>query len=268
MIFGGEGSLSFASDNTYIRTSFHELALYFLNDDSQYWMVTTSFVLLSLFPLSLILTLGMVLMGSKYNFKYFILAFAGAWVVGIGLLIVSGTQIQREFWSEGRSQSKISVSPEAMDTVQVSVAELEDWFNIDNDHFFSIDEEKANVGAVRFDIEESPNDSIYIQSIRYARGASVNEAKTRASQIDYNLGMQDDQLILDPYFTVYHNDKWREQELYVMLLLPEGKSAYLGNGTEKVIWDIKNTSNTFDGNMSGKTWTMTPEGLTYVDCWN
>ena len=44
------------------------------------------------------------------------------------------------------------------------------------------------------------------------------------------------------------------------------KSVYLAQGSERIIYDIENTSNTYDGNMIGKTWTMTNNGLTCFHC--
>ena len=45
------------------------------------------------------------------------------------------------------------------------------------------------------------------------------------------------------------------------LKVPEGKSVFLNNKMESIIYDIENTENMWDGDMVGKTWTMTAEGL-------
>jgi hypothetical protein len=45
-------------------------------------------------------------------------------------------------------------------------------------------------------------------------------------------------------------------------MLPVGKAIHLGELTKKIIWDIPNIENEWDGDMVGKTWIMTENGLT------
>jgi hypothetical protein len=47
--------------------------------------------------------------------------------------------------------------------------------------------------------------------------------------------------------------------------VPEGKAIYLGEDMVKIIHDIENVSNTWDGDMVNKYWIMKPEGLTMKD---
>ena len=48
--------------------------------------------------------------------------------------------------------------------------------------------------------------------------------------------------------------------------LPIGKSIYLNENSEQLIYDIKNVSNTYDGKMLNHHWKMTEEGLMCTDC--
>jgi len=57
------------------------------------------------------------------------------------------------------------------------------------------------------------------------------------------------------------NAKWRDQEIFLTLKVPEGKSVYLNEKMKSIISDIENTENMWDGDMVGKTWTMTADGL-------
>jgi hypothetical protein len=47
----------------------------------------------------------------------------------------------------------------------------------------------------------------------------------------------------------------------MILKVPEGKSIYLNKNMTDIIDDIENTENMWDGDMIGKTWTMTANGL-------
>jgi hypothetical protein len=55
--------------------------------------------------------------------------------------------------------------------------------------------------------------------------------------------------------------RWRDQEVYLTLKVPEGKSVYLNQKMTSIIADIENTENMWNGDMVGKIWTMTADGL-------
>ena len=54
---------------------------------------------------------------------------------------------------------------------------------------------------------------------------------------------------------------WHAQAINIHLKVPLNKTVYLSDDMIKIIYDIKNTSNTLDDEMVGKYWTMKPEGL-------
>jgi len=266
-VLGGEGSIAFSTDGSSIQTSFHQLALYLLDDSGHYWMTAAGVFLLGLFPALLLLVLALVLLGSRYNFKYILLGGLGASVVGFGILIITLTQTQRGFWSEARTQSELVIPSNNFDTLSIGLNKVENiWYDAENDFVFNINEQEAQLGQIEFDIKRSPNDSIYLQIIRRAKGSNLEEAKQRATSIDYSFDLENQQLSFNPYFSIYRSDKWRKQELEIKLLLPDSQSVYLEKGMERIIWDIENKSNTLDQEMPLHIWTMTEEGLECADC--
>lgn len=68
-------------------------------------------------------------------------------------------------------------------------------------------------------------------------------------------------MYFDPYYFLKDEAKWRNQEVNLTLKVPEGKSVYLDTQMKDIINDIENTENMWDGDMVGKTWIMTPDGL-------
>ncbi|MGZ5242277.1 MAG: hypothetical protein ACXWW0_00270, partial [Bacteroidia bacterium] len=48
--------------------------------------------------------------------------------------------------------------------------------------------------------------------------------------------------------------------------VPVGQTIIMHQGMEHIIYDIDNTTNTYDGKMIGYKWLMTERGLTCVDC--
>ena len=67
---------------------------------------------------------------------------------------------------------------------------------------FNINEQEAQLGQIEFDIKRSPNDSIYLQIIRRAKGSNLEEAKQRSTSIDYSFDLENQQLSFNPYFSI------------------------------------------------------------------
>jgi hypothetical protein len=73
--------------------------------------------------------------------------------------------------------------------------------------------------------------------------------------------MKDSSLVFDPNFLITENGRWRDQKVNITVKVPEGKTIFLGKNMDKIIFDIDNVSNTWDGDMVCKYWEMKPEGL-------
>ena len=86
-------------------------------------------------------------------------------------------------------------------------------------------------------------------------------AQTNARNINYKFMQQDSVLTFQPWFMLPDKSVWHKQEINIVLKVPENKVVYLDDKMVKIIHDIENTSNMWDGDMCGKYWIMKPEGL-------
>lgn len=117
------------------------------------------------------------------------------------------------------------------------------------------------LGHPRFTIEKSSSGEYLLLIKKQSRGSSTVDAQKNVEEIEYNFVQKDSTLRFDPYYMLKDNAKWRDQEIFLTLKVPEGKSVYLNQKMTSIISDIENTENMWDGDMVGKTWTMTSEGL-------
>ena len=83
----------------------------------------------------------------------------------------------------------------------------------------------------------------------------------RAENIDYQIEWRANQLILDREFTIPIDDKWRDQEVEIVLLIPENHTVYLASGLEGMLQGVKNYTRTKSWRMLNHHWTMTDSGL-------
>lgn len=116
-------------------------------------------------------------------------------------------------------------------------------------------------GKPEFVIEKSKDDLTTLTVVKNARGASKILAKQTASEIIYKYTIQDSIIILDPIFTLPENTKWKNQDITLLLNLPEGKSIYLDSSLIDLLDYNQPFSNYWPDEMVGKSWTMTKNGL-------
>lgn len=218
--------------------------------------------------------LAILYIGTKLVFRYKSnnaavgLSMVGLWLISlVSLIIVSASQV-----GNYKSRSSISNSETlACDSCSTLYLELDedkyddytemDW-DINNFKIVLMNGEEIMLGLPTFDIEEAGTNNFSIVVKKTSRGRTRESAQEATNQIVYNYELSDSTLIFDPYFFIEEGGKWRDQEVDITLKVPEGKTVYLGDEMVRIIHDIENVSNTWDGDMVGKFWEMKPDGLT------
>jgi hypothetical protein len=123
-----------------------------------------------------------------------------------------------------------------------------------------------SLGYPKFDIVLNEKDSVELVAIKSASGIDKKEALYRAKQISYGVSQKDSLIEFNPQFDIQDGDKWRNQNLRVVLKIPVGTVVYLATNMKHIIHDIDNVTNTYDGDMVSRRWKMTSRGLECVDC--
>lgn len=221
--------------------------------------------------------LAMLFVGTKMVFRYksnntaIVLSMVGVWFVSlIVLLSISAAQV-KHFKDRSSVTTSQVVDCDSCQTLYLNIAEnrYEDYAELDWDvegfDVYMVDGEEVFVGDPELDVVRSSSEDFVITIKAASRGKSREEAKNNSQQIVYNYNLSDSTVVFDPYFFLGEGGKWRNQEVFITVKVPEGKTIYLGDGMEDIIHDIENTSNTWDNDMVGKFWTMQPEGLTLKD---
>jgi hypothetical protein len=248
--------------------SFNRMATSFFGDPSQMYLFVIGALLLAVAPLGFLFLLGIKLLGSKLQVKWPALGLTVAFLIGLTITIIASSRITREFSSGDGVQTEVAISPTVADTFNVMISNPEKhsrkhgWGH----KFMPVDDDRLMIKDVSFDIQESPDDSIYIQVLRNSRGSNVKACKVRAKAIEYEFEVVDNQITFDPHFIINKEDGWRIQDVSILMLIPEGKSVYLGKNTDAILNDVQNTTNTYDRNMPENTWRMEAEGLTCTSC--
>jgi hypothetical protein len=134
--------------------------------------------------------------------------------------------------------------------------------DIDKFKIVVIDGKERLLGEPRLDVEKSSTDNFIVVIKKRARGKSNEDARDNVNEVIYKYTVKDSTLFFDPYFLISEEGQWRDQDVDIILKVPEGKAIFLSEKMDEIIHDINNVSNTWDGDMVGNYWEMTPEGLT------
>lgn len=196
------------------------------------------------------------------------------WIIGFWML----ADIGREFNEESKQRTLLPlVSPDTdtlfIDAMRDSRYEDEEGNRQHIGFMFGRrmtvvtgDEFRMVPENVTLDIQKADGNQFELVQIKSARGISEKVASENASKINYNIEQKDSMIIFSRYFPLPQGVKYRDQRVKLILKVPVGKSIYLGERSDWIIYDIDNVTNTWDGNMIGKTWTMTERGLECKTC--
>jgi len=232
---------------------------------------TVSLIAISLLvgiPILLILFIGTkLLFRYKTNNKLIGLGTFGLWLAALIVLSVVAVNQVSNFGKQTSQTVTQKVECTTCKTLYLEMNDdlyetmIDDEISLDRMKIATVNGTEKLLGHPRFTIEKSSTDEYLLLIKKHSRGSSTENAQKNVEEITYNFAQKDSTLHFDPYYLLKEKAKWRNQEVYLTLKVPEGKSVYLNQKMTSIISDIQNTENMWDGDMVGKTWTMTADGL-------
>ncbi len=190
----------------------------------------------------------------------------GLWVVGIILLIFTLVKGLGDFKSVSTSTKQEIVATKS-DTLYLKLGKdefselLDSNINFDGLRIAALNGKQFLLYEPKLDIVKSETDEFSLIIKSKARGRNLDKAQNNAREINYPYQLTDSLLTLQPWFMMPEKSVWRMQQIEITLKVPENKTIFLSPEMVKILSDIKNTSDMWDGDMGGKYWTMKPEGL-------
>ncbi len=188
------------------------------------------------------------------------------WIVSL-LCIIGIVAFESSHYSDfGRDSSSTELLTES-DTLYITTnSKQEDYLDdesiIDLDNrWFLLEDADAFYGRIILDIERTEAEEFVLDIEKESKGRSWENAGENASNIDYHFRTNGNKLVLDPYFSVDLEHKWRFPRVETIVRVPEGKVVVLDRQTRDILEGVRNVDHLSDWNMAGKSWKMTEEGL-------
>ncbi|MFZ1686343.1 MAG: PspC domain-containing protein [Flavobacteriales bacterium] len=239
------------------------------------WFAVGAFILLAV-PVVGLFIAGFRLLADTRSPRWLGWSLSIAWVAALILTIALGAGLGSDFHQRARNRTESAIAQPTGKVMQLAVLTTKDqgWsygWTFDHDGFDWNDEGlQLENGRVRgwwaeCDVERSPDSLYHLVVQREARGAMNAVAAARAEHITYSYEQRGDTLLISPILDFPQEDKFRGQWLRFILQVPTGGAVHLNEGTQHIIEDVDNVTDTWDHEMINRTWTMTARGLEDLD---
>jgi len=236
-------------------------------------LLIISLTLLFLIPvIAMIYGLVRLIFGIKSRNRGLLIGGTLLWIVAL-LMTISILAFESNNYSNNGTNTSDNEISFSSDTLFVTVnsqnmKEFEEGLSFDfdwNRRWFLTEDLDRIYGEVGLDIEKAGGDATILKIEKRSKGRNWDEAKKNASRLNYRYEIRGNQLILDPYFFIDESIKWRFPAVDLTLEIPEGTYLYLDRETREILDDVYNVEHISDWRMGGKTWLMSPDGLTLTD---
>ncbi|APY09262.1 hypothetical protein BWZ20_13545 [Winogradskyella sp. J14-2] len=156
----------------------------------------------------------------------------GVWLIAIVGIIISGIKQATEHAFEAKVTAKEELNIKFGDTIRLNNSEFDQnsSYRYHHNNDFNIvedDEGRSLVSSnVRYIVKSTTDSVASIIIEKEATGSDYNRAKKRAENINYGYRLNGNTLVLDNYLKTDIENKFSEQEVRVILYLPDGTILY------------------------------------------
>lgn len=222
-------------------------------------------------PILMILWGGIKLVFGITRTRYVGVLFFNLWLVGLIICMYFGFKFGKSFRYPGNYQESQRMELRSDTLISLDIAENSELGNVlrsgdyieieDLKMYITSDNGDVFYGIPRLSIEKASGPEIELKTIKLAKGKSVLDADERAERTIYHYQVNNNSLVLDPFYKLPENDLWRVQQVNLVLEVPVGTYLHIDEEMDRLI--DKDTEFGYD--LSGKTWKMTESGLVETD---
>jgi phage shock protein PspC (stress-responsive transcriptional regulator) len=184
--------------------------------------------------------------GARSNNSYLGWTFGSLWTIGLISAIFLGAIITRQFKRVESVQEEIQLTNPTNGKLGVNVMPADGrfysmvWFDEDNEHEkfpkLSADEDSMLINTIRVKVERSDDSGYHAYLLKFARANTPTEAEANAEKISFPVTQKDSVLYLPEGFAITKQNKFRNQQVMVVIEVPVGKQIRIDNRTDNFDW--------------------------------
>jgi phage shock protein PspC (stress-responsive transcriptional regulator) len=258
--------------------SFKEFLLEGFWQNSLAWL--TVFLFLGVPIIAMITWLIRRIMGVRSKNHYLGYVFGVLWFVGIMSAALLVGSVFRSFKSRNFVEENVTIAQPSNNKMFLDVTTQNinyryysnDWFDWDDDWpLFGANFDSIMLNMVRIDIVKSTDNDFHLTKVKFSRGKDPVAARNIAEKINFPISQNDTVLYLPKGFSIGKTERWRNQQVLLVLQVPVGKRFTLDrNVSEYNSFDVRynrrggiDISDTWERTYwveDGKEYIMTPDG--------
>lgn len=194
------------------------------------WLQGLLLIIVVGIPLFFLLILGLKLLTTRIKsigntINYSLLAI---WIIGLAsVLFLAIKEISQNAYT-GKDLEKVAINIKPTDTLNIKFISnnlySKDSNEYENFEVIHNEADKAIIfsNTVSIKIVETNESNAFLQIEKSAEGSSIKKAKETAEKINYNVKIENNNLILDNYWITDLANKKHDQEVELFLYLPKG----------------------------------------------
>ena len=271
IIFGGfsAGSLEFLN----IDNHFLSYPPFFYGSMIPKGLLTAFLFVLIGIPFFILFILGLRILSSSVQklSKTTSLSLLGIWLIALLGLGFAGIEYATSHAIDGRSVTKNNLQLIENDTITLKVVNDDSLMykrplKRDRNRKEQVmnqedGEMKLYSNNVLIDVEMSETDHNYFTIQKSSTGRNRFDAKKNSEAIKYDFKQTENTLELDAFYLTDYRNLFKDEAIKVTLYLTKGVSIYFDKSSKGFLYNIENTSNTYEREMAKNYFIMTEEGL-------
>lgn len=200
----------------------------------------------------------------------------GIWLIAIVGIIIIVIKQATEHTFDAKVVTKNELIIKAGDTINLNNSEYDEYssyrYNHNNDFNIIENDEGPSIitSNVRYIVKSTTDSVASIIIEKEATGSDYNKAKTRAENIEFVYKLNGNTLVLNDYLKTDIENKFSEQEVRVIIYLPEGTILYTDKSFSKS-WRYSYSrygTNLLRDIEFGKYYKITKDNAECLDCSN
>ncbi len=163
----------------------------------------------------------------------------GIWLMAIiGLIITGVKQATEHAYDTNVTQIEETINISSGDTLKIKMIAHDNYNKYMNRNYTNYrisrndaDDNIISITDIRLLIKSTTDSLASIKITSFARGSSYDLARERAENVIYNYAIADNELKLDSYLITNASNKFSDQNIEVIVYLPEGAIFYADDNT-------------------------------------
>ncbi len=190
----------------------------------------------------------------KSHNPYLRYAFIALWTLGFIAAFFLASTLGRDF-SGGRDYTKndwlLQQPSKGSMVVRLDDKRIRNSYSWLRTSGFGVTNDSMFIDQVVVKVLQSEDSLYHVQLVKVGSGANDEVAMHNAEAINYNLSQNDSVLILPRYFTIAKNNKWRYQQMAVVIRVPNGKKISFDRNMDRISnrdidLDVNNRDDEYD----------------------